>query len=135
MGPERYMCLFLLQSEDSRNEILTGNSMHLQDMPKPWQRQLEREIEILRDQVCFNIRMALIDQLQIETCVKILFLNNCDMQSNLSIKSPASYHSGLYSNLDQVIWDLWWIEVDKVHLVYILNRFRMFYLSVCCLNT
>jgi hypothetical protein len=114
MGPERYMCLFLLQSEDSRNEILARNSMHLQDMQKPWERQLERgmerEIEILRDQVCFDIRMSLIDQLQIKTCVKILFLNNCDMQSNSSVKSPASYRSGLYLNMGQVIWDLWWTK-------------------------
>lgn len=103
MGPERYMYLFLLQSEDSRNEILTGNSMHLQDMLKPRERQLEREIEILHDQVCFNIRMALTDQLQIKICVKILFHNNCDMQSNLSIKSPASQREGLDSSPGQVI--------------------------------
>jgi hypothetical protein len=55
-----------LQAEGSRNEILAGNSMHLQGMPKPCESQPQGEIEILHDQVCFNISMVFISQLQIK---------------------------------------------------------------------
>jgi hypothetical protein len=56
--------------------------MHLQGMPKPQERQLEREIEMHRDQVCLTISMALTGQLEIKKTkiyVKIVFHNNCDM--------------------------------------------------------
>jgi hypothetical protein len=58
--------IFLLQAEHSRNEILALNSIHVQDMLKPWETLPEREIEIPHDQVCLNIHMVFISQLQIK---------------------------------------------------------------------